>query len=211
MRALACALLLLLSGCLYQPVMPRTEGGHSGTWKPFARSKPPLYMVLGSDPEAVAAINILLRNHGYRVVEWAEAQILLREQKMRLTYSPDNPADALVVGKIAGVDSVIFVETEVTPEMKPAVMWDIYSYRQWVSDHIITRFRVNLSIRRVSVESGEVLWNGRAWYPRPVLYPQGIYGFLARAAIVRATCPVERGARWDDEDWCVRPDESGRG
>lgn len=207
MPAMLLAMVMLLTGCLYQPVMPRTEGTHSGTWKPLDRSKPPLYMVVGSDPEAVAAINVLLRSHGYRIIEWAEAQITLREQKMRLNYSPDDPADALIVGKVAGVDSVIFVETEVVPVMKPAIYWDIYSYRQWVSDHIITRFKVNLAIRRVSVDGGDVLWQGRAWYPRPVLYPQGIYGFLARAAIVRATCPVERGAEWDDEEWCVRPDD----
>lgn len=206
MRVILCACLLFGAGCMSAPVMPRTEGGHSEAWKPVDRTKPPVHMVLGDDPAAVSAVIAVMRENGARIVERSQAEAILREQPSRLTHPSDRQADVVAAGKIVGADSVIFVDSFVTSVVTPVIDGDIGTYKTWVFGHVSIRFDASIAIRLVSVATGEELWHGRAWFPRPVRYPKGIYSFLAHAAMVRATCPIESGAVWNDREWCVRHD-----
>lgn len=206
MRVILCVFLLLSAGCMSAPVMPMIEGGHSVAWKPVDRMKPPAYMVLGDDPSAVSAVMAVLRENGSRIVERSQAEAILREQPSRPTYPSDKQADALAAGKIVGADAVIFVDSFVTPVITPVIERDIGTYKTWVSGHISIRFDASIAIRLVGVDTGEELWHGRAWFPRPVRYPKGTFAFLAHAAMVRATCPIESGAVWSEREWCMRHD-----
>lgn len=211
MRLLLTMLLLLSAGCLNKPILPIIEGNHSDTWKPFDYSRPAKYLVLGKDPVAVAAATLALSYEtGSRAVERTRVDALLRKQPVPLPYDPNKPSDLLAMGKLAGVDSIILVDSYVVPVVTPVVMADIGTYKTWMSGYTQVEFNTSLEIRSISVETGAEQWRGRAWFPRPVHYANSTFHFLASAAVVRATCPLERGAEWNEEKWCIRDDVAPR-
>jgi hypothetical protein len=83
----------------------------------------------------MAAAMQWLQARGLRVVERSAFPHVLREQVRRLVYSPDADADALRIGRMLGVQQVVVVETQSS---------------RWVA------------VRGVDLETGEMVWSGRA-------------------------------------------------
>jgi hypothetical protein len=87
------------------------------------------------DKAVMAAAMQWLQARGLRVVERSAFPHVLREQVRRLVYSPDADADALRIGRMLGVQQVVVVETQSS---------------RWVA------------VRGVDLETGEMVWSGRA-------------------------------------------------
>ena len=188
---LSCATLSACGGGLIYPV---TSGFHA---PPDERSTQKRTFVVWSNHHGVAnAIIGWVQQDGQKVVERARLQQILNEQEIRLSHTPDDEADILRVGKLAGATNIIFAEVTITPETFRTASIDaqygIASARSGV------RYQVSVAVRAVRVETSEVRWSGTAHYPQPGPNPDQGAVHLAQAAIARATCLVEAGYEWKE-------------
>src|SRR5262249_49708266 len=71
-------------------------------------------VVWGNHPGMVSVVIEDFQTQGQTVVERSRLQTLLREQQVRLIYSPDSDADLLRVGKLIGADVIVFAEATST-------------------------------------------------------------------------------------------------
>lgn len=127
-------------------------------------------VVWGGHLTATSTAVTWLQKRGLKVVERARLQQIFDEQKLRLTQTPDSEADVLRVGKLLGAQQVVFVETP-SPN--------------------------SVSLRGIDVETSEVAWSGRAYWPDEVIG-------TADEKLSRLTCQAlatawgyrPRGNRW---------------
>jgi len=98
-------------------------------------------VVWGSHPVAAATASTWLQRRGLRIVERSRLTQILAEQKIVLTSTRDEEADLLRVGKLAGAEQLIFVET--------------------VGER-------SVSIRSVKLETAEVVWTGSSAFKREI-------------------------------------------
>ena len=96
--------ILWVPGCA---IMPISNGSQSDL--PDSGST---IVVWGQHKGAVGEAVTILQQSGLRIVERSRLQQVFDEQKIRLTYSTDDDAQILKVGKILGAGSIVFVETE---------------------------------------------------------------------------------------------------
>lgn len=130
--SLLLSLALSIAGCM----MSRADG--------FNHELPSHGMrvvVWGSHPQAAAVAGLWLQKHGLRVVERSRLSQILSEQKIVLTSTRDEEADLLNVGKLAGADQVIFIDT--------------------IGER-------SVSVRSVKLESAEVIWSGSSSFKREI-------------------------------------------
>ncbi len=193
------ALGLTLSACA-SPLYPIATGFHAalderseekGTW-----------IVWSNHPGVANAIMGMIQSTGAKVVERAKLQAILNEQEVRLTQTPDDHADILRVGKLAGATNIAFAEVTITSETFRTASIDaqygIASARSGV------RYQVSVAVRGVRVDTGEVRWSGTAHYAQPISGPDQAAVYLAQAAIARALCKIEGGYEWRQIDGCVK-------
>jgi len=162
------------------------------------------YVVWGNHPGANNAVMEELQRGGQVIVERAKLQQIFNEQRIRLTATPDSDADVLRVGKLVGADRVVFVEALDRGETMSGAYVNAYGGMSRSE----TVHHVSVSVRAVAVDTGEIVWSGRATTDRPINNPELALPKLAAAAMRRATCLVERGYRWieytSDGPWgCV--------
>lgn len=176
------SLLLTVVGCARSHVESR------GTFfAPPERTGRALILADDTDLATDAAIH-LQRWIGWAIVERAAVDQVLAEQRFQLRLTREREADALGVGQMAGADQVVFIGHDGEPHAE------------------------TVTIRSVSVQTGVLLWAGRATVSWPAEWEQrDLYGhgwtpnrpaFARRAlwwAIVRALCPPER---FDSTDGC---------
>lgn len=130
----------------------------------------------GSD-EALIVVRGALLMKGFDVVERDKLGALLAEQETQLKYGDD--ASQVSVGKLVGAQLVAFVKTTNTEG------------KGYYEDG----FDVSVSIRVVSVETGQVFALSQARWTQPVASPTYGIDQLATQAVTRAFCPADQ---WED-------------
>lgn len=195
---LTLALTVMFStGCAY--VYPVSTGSHSKI-EPVNPDKPPRAVVWGNHPVVVDAATQTMQEMKVQVVERARLKEILNEQKVRLTNTSDDEADLLRVGRLLGADQIIFADATVNSKEVQRVV-DSYGGNTKAE----TVYELSVSVRNVSIETGEVRWSGTATYPKSVTHlNQGLID-LTRHAMLHAVCPLENGYTWDEQAGCRKP------
>ncbi|MGH7205269.1 MAG: CsgG/HfaB family protein [Nitrospiraceae bacterium] len=187
---LACGFAVSLFGCA-RTLYPVTNGSHAPI-DPAAKDKKWRFVVWSDHAGVANAIAAWTQQVGHTVVERARLMEVFNEQKLRLTHTPDDNADVLRVGRLVGADRVIFADVTIRPEAVSQAYVGPYGG----GSRSGTVYHLNVSVRAVNVETGEVRWSGTAYYPGPVTNPDQGAVYLAQSAIARALCPVEEGFEW---------------
>ncbi len=155
-------------------------------------------IVWGQHKGAVGETVTLLQQWGFRIVERSRLQQVFDEQKIGLTYSTDDDAQILKVGKILGAGSIVFVETETSSSQTSQA----FVYQYYGSSRSETVTNASVAVRGVDVETGEVMWTGTAHYPQAITNPQAGIIYLTQIAVMRGLCPT---GYWKDDakgcDW----------
>jgi hypothetical protein len=139
---------------------------------------------------------MILHQMGFRIVERSRLQQVFDEQKTRLTYSTDDDAQILKVGKILGASSIVFVETETSSSQVSGAF--VNQYGGGSRSETVTN--ASVSVRGVDVERGEVMWTGAAHYPQAINNPEAGIVYLTQYAVGRGLCPA--GAWKNDSVEC---------
>jgi PBP1b-binding outer membrane lipoprotein LpoB len=175
--------LIILGGCGSKPI---TSGSQSDV--PYAGTRA---VVWGSHSGAVGEVVTNLQKMKLKIVERAHLRQVFDEQKITLSDSPDDEGNVLKVGKIVGADIIVFVDVQTSSD----VVSSAGAYKYYASSQTSTRYHLSVSVRSVSVETGEVIWSGTAHYGRGINNPEAGIIYLTRSAFVRGICP--QGA-WSD-------------
>jgi len=180
-RAFGC-LLTLIRGCSSETKIAIAKAGEeAGTPVVTASGSLPdrgvrqRVVVLGNHPGMVSTVIEDFQIQGQTVVERSQLEALLREQQVRLTYSPDSDADVLRVGKLIGADALVIAEATST----------------------------TVTMRGVAVETGEIQWTSTASFPGAIRTAESGLVVLTKAALARARCPLSVGAPWSNRLGCV--------
>jgi len=182
-----------VQGCAGK-IMPISNGSQNDLPEPGSTA-----IVWGQHKGAVGETVTLLQRFGLRIVERSRLQQVFEEQKIRLTYSTDDDAQILKIGKILGADSIVFVETETSSSQRSGAF--VNQYGGAAQSETITN--VSVAIRGVNVESGEVMWTGTSHYPQAINNPEAGIIYLTQSAVMRGLCPAgvwkneDEGCDWD--------------
>lgn len=185
--------LSFLFGCAKHTVYPITTGSHAPINLAEAGKKG-RFVIWASHPAVATTLMSLLQQSGQTVVERSRLDQIFHEQAIRLTHTSDDDAQILRVGKLVGADRIIFAEHTITSSIASRASFTQYGGHS-SSD---TVYHVGVAIRSVNVESGEVRWSGTAQYPSPINNPEVGLSYLAKSALLRATCPIELGWTWTE-------------
>ena len=156
--------------------------------------------MLFRSPAVVEAAIQTMQEMNVQVVERARLKEILNEQKVRLTNTSDDEAELLRVGRLLGADQIIFADATVNSKEVQSVV-DSYGGLSQAE----TVYQLSVSVRNVSIETGEVRWSGTATYPKPVTSPDEGLIDLTRHAMSHAVCPLENGYTWDERAGCRKP------
>lgn len=197
---LILALTIIFSAGCSHTVYPVSTGSHSKL-EQVNPDKPPRVVIWGNHPSVVTAVTQMMQELKVQVVERARLKEILNEQKIRLTNTADDEADLLRVGRLLGADWIIFADSTVnSAENRRAAVNAYGGYSQ-----AQTVYHLSVSVRNVSIETGEVRWSGTATYPGPVTNPDQGLMYLTRHAMARAICPLEQSYTWDERGGCQKP------
>lgn len=180
-------LVFFLIGCAVRPICVGSQ-----TDLPYAGTK---VVVWGSHSGAVAELVTNLQKMKMRIVERAHLKQVIDEQKIILSDSSEDEGIILKVGRILGAETIVFIDVETSSH----VVSSAAAYKYVASSHTGTIYHLNVSVRGVSVETGEVIWSGTAHYPRGVSNPEAGIIYLTRSAFARAMCP---SGAWSDLGGC---------
>jgi hypothetical protein len=213
----------VVTGCSQVPVVYTiTSGSHiRASDKELANSQKPdqpkptfRFVVWGNHQGSINAVIETLQQAGERVVERARLQEIFDEQKISLTHSSEDDMNLLRVGKLAGADRVIFVETterteSFTPSLSPLHRFFLGLeaggaaqqgrdplYLKTPRPNPVTVYRPSVTVRAVRVDTGEIIWSGSSTTSQAVNDPEVALSILTKAAMARAVCPIEREAEW---------------
>ena len=150
------------------------------------------YVVWGNHSGSTNSALELLQQRGHTVVERARLLEIFDEQRIRLTHTTDDDAQVLKVGKLTGADRVLFVDALDHVEVVNAAYIGPYGG----SSNSTSVHQVSVAVRAVDVESGEVQWSGHSTMSEPITDPEVALPLLTKAAMMRATCALERGREW---------------
>jgi hypothetical protein len=196
-------------------------------WKDWEHGKKTLrrYVVWGDHQGVTSTVTSALQQNGQSVVERARLQEVFNEQKIVLTHTAEDYSDVFRVGRLLGADVVVFAESELrhdvlTVPYQPSTSERIGNtllgmsagggnqqalgllqlQQQERNRHATNQriYHVGVSVRAVKIESGEILWNGASRMSHPITDPETALILLTSAAMHRAVCPLERGAKWTE-------------
>jgi hypothetical protein len=158
------------------------------------------YAVWGTSPVATSIAIEVFRKRGHIMVEPTRLREILDQQQIQLTQTPGDDAQILQVGKLAGADRVLFIDASEGMEIwsrSGGLFGDYGSYPAYFP---------NVAVRAVDIETSEVRWSGHARVKKPRFHSnhQVLLELLTRIAIAHATCFIERGYVWIDEDTADR-------
>lgn len=169
-----------LADATVQRIYPTTTGFHARHDGLVDGSSVERYVVWCKHAAVTQFLMGALLGAGHAVVERAQMDRLLEEQRTTLLYANDGDADAMRVGRLAGATQVIFADVRTSP----------------ASGNVQ---EMSVDLRSVHIESGTVRWVGSAIYGTPVPIPgdqAAVYG--ASVALQRALCRIESGWLWSD-------------
>lgn len=150
------------------------------------------FVVWGNHAGATNAALELLQQRGHTIVERGRLLEILNEQRIRLTHTTDDDAQILKVGKLTGADRVVFVDAF----DKGEVVSEGYIGPYGGTSYSTSVHQVSVAVRAVDIESSEVQWSGHSTLSEPVTDPEVALPLLTKAAMMRATCAIERGREW---------------
>lgn len=175
---LSLLLCSMLSACgLVDPIRPVANGFHHALPGDHAR-----LVVWGNHPRAVGAATTWLLKRGYIVVERAKLEVILHEQKITLTHTHADTANLLQAGKLLGANQVVFLDTNFSQQQVD----DTYVNASGGKPGSYALYNINVSIRGIDIESGEIQWTGTATYPNGIGNPDEGMGHLTRSALAKA-------------------------
>lgn len=140
-----------LFGCGAYPV---TDGFQKALPERQAR-----IVVWGGNLTANAAVTTWLQKLGLTIIERARVQQVFAEQRIVLTNTPYDDAQMLRVGKLIGLDQIVYVDVSAV---------EVGTIRPLFNPPITT-YIANVAVRGVRVETGEVVWSGTARYRNPIM------------------------------------------
>jgi hypothetical protein len=178
----------LLVGC--GGMKPVTNGSQIDT--PYAGER---IVVWGSHSGAVGEVVTELQKSKFRIVERSRLKQVFDEQKIILSDTSDDEAQILKVGKIVGAETIVFVDVQNSSN----VVSSASAYKYVATSQSGTAYHISVSVRGVSVETGDVLWTGSAHYPRAINNPEAGIIYLTRSALGRGLCPP---SGWNDKTAC---------
>ena len=100
----------------------------------------------GSGSRVAGIVTTLLLDLDINMVERAKLDEVLKEQVIQLTHADD--ANVLKVGRLVGAQAIIVGDVQ-----------------QWERQEQGRTNKVSLSLRMIDVETGQLLFNGRATWP----------------------------------------------
>jgi len=201
-RMLLLVGLILLTGCATTPpsrLCPVAYGSHGPPNKSVGLHGRFVVWGVGRfvgpvSPVVVSAVKETLQRVGHTVIEDARFEEVYNEHVLQHTYGFDD-ATVIRVGKLVGADSILFVVTE------RGTLEGFYDN----SLNYVSGVRLTVTVRAVSLETGDVRWSGIAMTPIPVKDEDAWLRVLAQAAVGRGSCLIERGSTWDNCEGCKRP------
>ncbi len=212
-------------GCSSQPIITTQSIGSHVAWTEEewirierGEKKPKRFVVWGDHQAVTTTIVNHLMASGHGVIERARLQDIFNEQKIILRHSTDDYADVVRVGRLLGANVVVFGESTVRSMPLSSMPREItmsdrllagsaaggnpgaiqmLQLKQQAGDRM-TVYQLNVAVRAVDVESGEVRWSGSSGFSQPITDLEPSLGALTNAAMGRAVCPIERGAKWTE-------------
>lgn len=127
----------------------------------------------------------LMSNPKLHVVERARLEALLNEQVTTLRYGDERAI--LKVGAMAGADTILFANVQ-SEDFTPTCFYTGPC------------FRVQVTLRGVNVETGEVILSGLGFASMVLRDPDRMAASLAYYTFARAVCPTGNGYEWHDPD-----------
>jgi len=134
------------------------------------------------------------------VIERAQLQAIIKEQQIRLTYTADDDADVLRVGKMVGADEIVF--TEASSQSAISSSFSVNNYGG--GGQTDTVYHMSVAIRMVKIETGEIYASGSARTGVAINNPEATLLYLTGSALGRAYCRTEEGYQWLDERGCFK-------
>ena len=137
------ALLLILSSCQipYKPLVTDTDGSYVRLPDKSIKA-----VVWGNNPDAVKSLNAWLLKQHITLVDDVKISEIANDINLP---QPMSSTAVLRVAKIAGIEQVIFVDTNVSP-LEASFFGHPSAYN------------ASLFIRALNVETAEIDWNGNA-------------------------------------------------
>lgn len=165
---------------------PTTSGSHARNDGLVNGSPIERYVIWCKHSAVTQFLMGTLLGTGHTVVERAQMDRLLDEQRTTLQYASDGDADAMRVGRLTGATQVIFADVRTAPVPSNSGQ------------------TMSVELRSVHVESGTVRWVGAAIYNMPVPIPGDQAAvYAAKVALQRAICRIEAGWIWIDPTGAV--------
>ena len=189
---------LFLAGCAHT-LYPIASGSHANL-PPKCKEKPRRVIVWGNNPSVVNTAIEFYQQSKCVVIERAQLQTILKEQQMRLTFTPDDEGDLLRVGRLVGADEIVFTEASTNSAISSRAFVNQYGGRGRTD----TVYHLSVAIRAVKVETGEIYASGSARYEAAVNNPESGLVHLTMSALSRAYCKIEEGYSWSDKSGCTK-------
>lgn len=145
--------LALLGGCNMNAI---TEGFHKTLPQQNAR-----VLVWGGHPSALRMTELWLQRHGLTTVDQVRIQQIVNHQHITVKDAWQDQKELLQIGKVARADFVVVVHTPFTKGAPGAPY--IGPYGGGTMERL--EYIASVSIKGVSVETGETAWSGSARYP----------------------------------------------
>lgn len=128
-----------------------------------------------------------LQQKGLAIVERARLEQILQEQAIRLTHSPEDQAQLLRMGQLAGANLVVFMEVSGSRGTHGEYL-GMYGGMACFE----TVYQVRVSVRAANLETAEVVWAGSAHFEKSISKLEEGITNLTRIALERAWCDKDR-------------------
>ena len=197
---IAIALICAACGAERRQVRVITNGSHVLALDSTKAKVPQRYVVWGNHEAMVGFIMQEIIKDRAVAIERAYLQEVINEKAIKLTNTSDDDAEILRVGRSIGADHIIFGNATVRPEPRSGA---VVSPTMGAIGYSGNVYHLSVSVRSVQVETGEVRWSGMAQFNLPINDPENGLVMLTRFAVSRATCPIEKGYQWREDDGIV--------
>lgn len=155
----------------------------SGWNAPEVDVENPIVVVWSDDPIVTNKIKTLLLSlKKPKVVERARLETIMREQVTTLTHGQQKDSDILKVGALAGANIILFADVT----------------KRQVCQNGPPCYFLNVAIRGVLVETGQIGMTGDGTNRVPTYNPDEMAGFLAFWAFAHAMCRLDKGYEWHE-------------
>lgn len=173
-----------LSASAEHLVYPRTTGELQRPEKPLAR-----ILVWGnsSAPATATAVETtkeILQEVGFTILDRETLPAGLQERAKRIRSIDEQRAELLQLGKDAGADHVVVVETA-----------DLLVPAETTRSRAAALHDERVTVKAMGTDTGNVVFRGSAWWAHPVENPGQRVRLLTYYAIARAICLPEK---WEE-------------